>query len=368
MNHTKKLRKISGGNKSNTKETHTETGKEKEENKKHHTKNDEEHSETGKEKEENKKHHTINDEEHSDSTTATDTESQSQSNDIFNETKNQANHLLGEAVELVGNSVANVLGYVPKDLPIQKKKEVEKTDEKDEKHVGSIISKTANNVLTGLSNQGADIIESINDTLDIKNSNKNITDAINNTTKIASDYVGSINKSLEDSNIKKEFLDTTKNLATYATIGLVAATPAIEKATEEIIDIGEKATEKIGNSAVKAGLDIVGVVPGLGEIVEGIRVVDDVAKAGLASVDAAADVVGSYAEVVDDTKKNFDKLLKDKQEIEDRINDSLEKFKKTTEKHSETMNHLDKSKKGGGTKRRKKNKTKRRRNKYTKKH
>ena len=87
-----------------------------------------------------------------------------------------------------------------------------------------------------------------------------------------------------------------------------AAKPAAKKAFYNAIEIMTEASTKMGQSAVKVGLDVAGIVPVVGEIIEGVRVVDDVVKAAQASIIAAADMVETGSDAVADSLENYKKI------------------------------------------------------------
>lgn len=281
---------------------------------------------------------------------------------IMETTYNYSKDLLGKATGYVENSIANAMGYVPKNSEeeAEKKKELNRLNEEIKKkssELTSSITNTTSNIINGISKEGANIVEAFNESLDIKDSKKNLTEAIGDTTKIASDFLGTIDKALDDPELKKQIKNTTKRVADYAAIGLEAAAPALDQAGEKMVNIAEKVTDKIGTSAVKAGLDIAGTIPGVGEVIEGIRVIDDLSKAGLAAADAAAEVIGTGSDFISNTKENYKKIMDQKKMAEDRINKSLEDFKKTTENPLEGLKSEHLKKTTGGKSRRFKNKT-----------
>ena len=76
--------------------------------------------------------------------------------------------------------------------------------------------------------------------------------------------------------------------------------PALEKSAEVVV----KESDKIGQQAVQAGLNVVGTIPVIGEAEEGVRVLSNVVRAGEDVVDTAAQVTGIGAQALTEAKQD----------------------------------------------------------------
>ena len=126
--------------------------------------------------------------------------------------------------------------------------------------------------------------------------------------KTINDKLTEINEILKDPATQEKIGELVKILREKGEIIVEAAKPAAKKAFYNAIEIMTEASTKMGQSAVKVGLDVAGIVPVVGEIIEGVRVVDDVVKAAQASIIAAADMVETGSDAVADSLENYKKI------------------------------------------------------------
>jgi hypothetical protein len=87
-----------------------------------------------------------------------------------------------------------------------------------------------------------------------------------------------IYKVLEDPVTRKKFLLVMSSIAEILVILVDELSGPLKEATLIFIDLGQEATVKLAKSFVAASIDALGVVPITGEIIEGIKLFDDVAK------------------------------------------------------------------------------------------
>jgi hypothetical protein len=97
-------------------------------------------------------------------------------------------------------------------------------------------------------------------------------------------------------------------LATDALVIGEAAGPAFKKTAQSMVETGIELGKKEGKALISAGLDIAGTIPVAGEILEGVRVVSDVVKAGEAVADATAKTVEETADGMNQTIQNLEDL------------------------------------------------------------
>jgi hypothetical protein len=104
-------------------------------------------------------------------------------------------------------------------------------------------------------------------------------------------------------------------------IGENVLSPAFEKVAQTAI---EKSGE-LGQQAVKTGLDVAGMVPGIGEVVEGVRTISDVVKTGEKIVEAGAEFTGIAADATNKLAQKKEEASGIISEFTQLINDGVEK-------------------------------------------
>jgi hypothetical protein len=77
----------------------------------------------------------------------------------------------------------------------------------------------------------------------------------------------------------------------------------IAPATEKIAETAIRRSGELGKQAVKTGLDIAGMVPVFGEVVEGVRTVSDLVRTGEKMVEAGSEVAGITADATKELAK-----------------------------------------------------------------
>ena len=87
-----------------------------------------------------------------------------------------------------------------------------------------------------------------------------------------------IYKVLEDPVTRQKFILVMGSIAEILVILVDELSGPLKEATLQFIDLGHEATVKLAKSFVAAAIDALGVVPVAGEVIEGIKFFDDVAK------------------------------------------------------------------------------------------
>ena len=93
-----------------------------------------------------------------------------------------------------------------------------------------------------------------------------------------------INRVIEDPVTRQKFLMVMNSIAEILVILVDELSGPLKEATSIFIDLGQEASVKLAKTFVAAAIDALGVVPGVGEVVEGIKFFDDVAKQIQASI------------------------------------------------------------------------------------
>lgn len=104
-------------------------------------------------------------------------------------------------------------------------------------------------------------------------------------------------------------------------VGENVLSPAFEKVAQTAI----AKSGELGQQAVKTGLDVVGMFPGIGEVVEGVRTVSDIVRTGEKVAEAGAEFTGITADATT-------QLMKKRQEAEGLISEFTELLNNGLEK------------------------------------
>lgn len=104
-------------------------------------------------------------------------------------------------------------------------------------------------------------------------------------------------------------------------IGENVLAPAMTKITETAI----KRSGELGQQAVKTGLDVVGMVPGIGEVVEGVRTASDLVRTGEKLIETGAEITGIATDATNELMKKKEEASGVINDITNMINSGLEK-------------------------------------------
>ena len=167
--------------------------------------------------------------------------------------------------------------------------------------------------------------------------------------QILKDKLAQINEALKDPETMAQLEQLARTLGEKGGIILEAAAPSIKKALFKLVEIATAGGLKLGHSMIKLILDLAGAIPVFGEVVEGIRVLDDIVKAFQATTAAYLEAYIANADLVTETIRRFNDMMgkfkqgnqyddedeEDRQQlggalaIKKRITNSISKFHKT---------------------------------------
>jgi hypothetical protein len=125
---------------------------------------------------------------------------------------------------------------------------------------------------------------------------------------------------------KEKIQEITKNATEIGTVALEAAAPFTDKLIDESVDAGGHALSKMGEAGVKVLLNTAEEIPLVGIVIGTIRSLDAIGKAVLSSVNAGSEVVESASDTVNASVKNFDRLMEEKENTENRVQASIDEF------------------------------------------
>ena len=164
--------------------------------------------------------------------------------------------------------------------------------------------------------------------------------------------IDQLNQLLEDPELQNQLTELARTIGEKGGVIIEAAAPPIKRALFKLIEIATSGGIKLGQSMIKLILDIAGTVPIMGEVVEGIRVLDDIVKAFqatqiaylegyISNVDAVTETIRRYKELFNKSTSQFipQSSTENKTEqppqiggslvIKKRIANSISKFNKT---------------------------------------
>jgi hypothetical protein len=116
-------------------------------------------------------------------------------------------------------------------------------------------------------------------------------------------------------------------------VGENVLSPAFEKVAQTAI---EKSGD-LGKQAVKTGLDVVGMVPGIGEVVEGVRTVSDIVRTGEKVAEASAEFTGIAADATNQLAQKKEEATGLISEFTQLVNNGLEKGLNVAENLNDTI-------------------------------
>lgn len=247
----------------------------------------------------------------------------------FGYVANLAKGAVTGAASKAAGFIANRLGYTKIDQPPPPPQSPLESPLPQEPQEPSLIS----NIVSGVSGVGKKInqvgsvlVDSLNESVENSGITETVPEAIGKTVDIAKDVLEKTSEKLEDPQFQEDLKIAAANIADKASIVLDAADKPINKLVDKSVVIGEKLGEKMASSAVKIGLNAAGIIPGVGEVLNAVRVVDDVAKAGLAVADAGAQGIEMSADTVSETLDAIQEKIDQAENVLDRTNGSVTDF------------------------------------------
>ena len=131
---------------------------------------------------------------------------------------------------------------------------------------------------------------------------------------------------LNDPKNKELMREVAANFAQVGVVALDAARPFIDDLIREIFVKLKVVGNEFGEAGVKIALNTLEEIPGYGVIIGTIRSASNAAEAVLASSNAVSEVVTKTSDTINASVQNFDKLLKEKGDLINRTNESINKF------------------------------------------
>ena len=131
---------------------------------------------------------------------------------------------------------------------------------------------------------------------------------------------------LADPKNKEKIKEIVSEAAKVGAVAIEAASPFIQPLVKKTIEAGSEALSKMGEASVKIGLNTAEEIPGVGVVIGTIRSLSNAGEAFASASSAASEVVTASSDAINAATKNFERLMKEKMNSVNRINDSLNKF------------------------------------------
>ena len=251
----------------------------------------------------------------------------------FGYVANLAKGAVTGAASKAAGFIANRLGYTkidqpppPPQSPLESPLESPLPQEPQEPGLISNIVSGVSGVGKKINQVGSVLVDSLNESVENSGITETVPEAIGKTVDIAKDVLEKTSEKLEDPQFQEDLKIAASNIADKASIVLDAADKPINKLVDKASELGEKLGEKMASSAVKIGLDTAGMIPVVGEVIEAVRVADDVAKAGFAVADAGAQSIKMSADTVSETLNAIQEKIDQAENVLDRTTGSVTDF------------------------------------------
>ena len=242
----------------------------------------------------------------------------------FGYVANLAKGAVTGAASKAAGFIANRLGYTKIDQP-PPPPQPSPLEPQEPGLISNIVSGVSG-VGKKINQVGSVLVDSLNESVENSGITETVPEAIGKTVDIAKDVLEKTSEKLEDPQFQEDLKIAAANIADKASIVLDAADKPINKLVDKASELGEKLGEKMASSAVKIGLDTAGMIPVVGEVIEAVRVADDVAKAGFAVADAGAQSIKMSADTVSETLNAIQEKIDQAENVLDRTNGSVTDF------------------------------------------
>lgn len=143
------------------------------------------------------------------------------------------------------------------------------------------------------------------------------------------DINGNLDKiklALSNPETKEKIRSIVGQISEILAVALEAAGPFIYPLMDKTFEVGNEALSKMGESAVKIGLNTAEEIPGVGVLIGTIRSLSNAMEAFLAGVNAGDEVITSSSDTINAAVRNFKRLMKEKEDGLNRINNSVNNF------------------------------------------
>ena len=121
--------------------------------------------------------------------------------------------------------------------------------------------------------------------------------------------IDQLNQLLEDPELQNQLTELARTIGEKGGVIIEAASPPIKRALFKLIEIATSGGIRLGQSMIKLILDLAGTIPVMGEVIEGIRVLDDIVKAFQATQVAYLEAYISNMDTITETIRRYKELF-----------------------------------------------------------
>lgn len=243
--------------------------------------------------------------------------------------------LIGDKISKTTSSVANVVANTG--LKIVGLERINSQKEEIAANISNDASELPSNITSNLTNiadkTSASIIQNVNEVLASDAVKETTKQAAEDTVAITTKLLDNFNQALDNPQVKQEVKEALDNAGEIASVAVDAIKEPFSKAVNVTAEAAQKATSAAVSGAIKVGTDALAAVPFWGAIIDLGKMVNDGSKAASAVVEAGTEVVEVASDAFINTKKNFEKGLKEldekkkiSQKIYNRTTNSINQF------------------------------------------
>jgi len=131
---------------------------------------------------------------------------------------------------------------------------------------------------------------------------------------------------LADPKNKEKVKEIVSEAANVGAVAIEAASPFIKPLVDKTVELGSDALAKMGEAAVKIGLNTAQEIPGVGVVIGTVRSLSNAGEAFAAASNSASEIVTASSDTINAATKNFERLMKEKMNSMNRINESVSRF------------------------------------------
>lgn len=125
---------------------------------------------------------------------------------------------------------------------------------------------------------------------------------------------------------KEQIQQISKNAAEIGNIVVESVEPFTKPLIDKSIKASEEILSDVGETGVKVLLNTAEEIPGVGIVIGTVRSLGNIGDALVSSVNAGSEVVASAADTINASVKNFDRLIKEKEDVLKRTKSSIDEF------------------------------------------
>jgi len=226
----------------------------------------------------------------------------------------------------------------------QGKPEVEQNDstqkvEQKMNEIGDAASGTVSDVKKVIDKGSSAVIENINEVLKSPHVGNYLNESVTETAAIGTKLLENFNENFNTPGMKEQTEKALENSGQYAEIALKAMDKPIDIAIDKLSKSGEKAASAAFSGSIKVLTDGASAIPGVGAFIGLGKLANDASKAVGNIVEATSEATDTIRKFQEETNKNIDKELSKLEEKKDSIND----FNQLTKDKLNVANRVNKS-------------------------